>query len=124
VGERRILRRPPRADRAKCGVSPHLPQMIAGTRCLGPSVAPPVGAGYREKTGPGAILFPSSLGLCVLLYAELVAFGIGHDGPVLPTLVGHTDVGRAQSDQTLCFRIDASAPLFLAHAPNVRHIEV
>ncbi len=39
-GKRSILREAPRADRAKCGVSPHLPQMIAGTGRPGPSVAP------------------------------------------------------------------------------------
>ncbi len=31
-----------------------------GARRPGPSVAPLAGAGYREKKGPGAILFPSS----------------------------------------------------------------
>jgi len=45
--------RPPRADPTKCGVSPHLPQMIAGAGCPGSSVAAPAGAGYWEKEGLG-----------------------------------------------------------------------
>ncbi len=41
--------RPPRADRTKCGVSPHLPQMPRRGRPPGPRVVPP--ASYWENRG-------------------------------------------------------------------------
>ena len=75
-GKRSILREAPRADRAKCGVSPHLQKMVAGVGRPGPRVAPPAGADYWEKKGPGTILFPSSTRLpgvstfCLLMLAN------------------------------------------------------
>jgi len=59
-GERSILREAPQGRSGKMWSESTLRTQCPRRRRPGPNVAPPAGAGYREKTGPGAILFPSS----------------------------------------------------------------